>query len=256
MKYKALSALIVLCSIAIIYGCSRNKEIIGSGKVVSETRNVQEFDQIVLNGEGNLLLSPEDKPGLRIEGEDNIINLITSQVEDGILKLKYQKDGAARNIKATKPINIYVQVTSLKEIHLSGSGNISNTKPLNIQTLKLSISGSGKTDMNLTGKKLISLLSGSGKFIMKGNVEDQEISISGSGLYQAEGLVSKTAHINITGAAQVFVNVKDDLDVRISGLGTVIYQGSPQIHQSISGTGKIQQATEEEPQSAPSKSML
>lgn len=232
-----------LCCCLIIFGviaCSKSKKVLGSGNVISQTRNVSGFNQILFNGNGNLIISQGDTESVRIEGEDNIIDLITTLVSDNALHIDYKKSNMAHLISSTKtPINIYVQAKAIQEIRLVGAGTISTSTPLDSFQLKVSLSGSGSGSINIVGHKLVTILSGSSNFVVKGTVENQDVWISGSGIYQAEKLSSKVANINITGSGKVSVNVQDDMDIRISGAGTVIYQGTPRIRQSITGTGNV-----------------
>lgn len=216
-----------------------NKEIVGSGNISAETRDVKDFNRIIFNGSGNLFISLSDKNSVKLEGEDNILPFITTEVNENTLQINF-KD-TKKNFKATKPINIFVTTKKIQEIHLSGSGTISS-QHLNFDDLKFSISGSGSVDASVSGKKLISVLSGTGNFDIKGSVDSQEVWINGSGIYNGLGLSSAVANIKVSGSGKVYVNAKDNLDVRISGAGTVYYLGDPTINQSISGSGKIEKS--------------
>lgn len=239
------SVIIIGCFLIIFTGCSKSKKsIVGSGNVISQERNINGFYKILFNGNGNLYISQGEKESVKIEGEDNLVDLITTEVVDNTLRIDFKKSKTAENINSTIPLKIYIEVKSLQEVRLSGSGSIISTTPLEFHTLKLSISGSGSTNLQVVGRKLVSILSGSGNFVVKGEIDNQDIWISGSGTYQGEDLISKVANINITGTGKVNINVQDKMDIRISGAGVVIYRGSPLIHQSISGAGKIQQEQE------------
>lgn len=224
-----------------VVACSKSKKnVLVSGNIISQTRNVSGFNQIFFNGNGNLIISQGDTESVKIEGTDNIVDLITTFVSDNALHIDYKKSNMAHLINSTKiPINIYVQAKAIQEIRLVGAGTISTSTPLDSFQLKVSLSGSGSGSINIVGHKLVTILSGSSNFVVKGNIENQNVWISGSGIYQAEKLSSKVANVNITGSGKVSVNVQDDMDIRISGAGTVIYQGTPRIRQSITGTGNV-----------------
>ncbi|MBM3706115.1 MAG: DUF2807 domain-containing protein, partial [Actinobacteria bacterium] len=81
------------------------------------------------------------------------------------------------------------------------------------------------------------LISGAGKVDLEGQVNTQEINISGLGVYNAEELASVDCLINISGAGKAVVNVTQTLDVRLSGLGNVEYTGNPAVTENISGAG-------------------
>ena len=74
---------------------------------------------------------------------------------------------------------------------------------------------------------------------MDGRVFEQNVSMKGPTLYRAQSLKSERARIEISGPGEAVVNVQDELDVVIGGLGTVSYIGSPRIDRRISGLGRI-----------------
>ena len=72
-----------------------------------------------------------------------------------------------------------------------------------------------------------------------GKADSQDIDISGSGSYEALDLESKEAEIDLGGSGKASVNVLDDLDVTISGSGSVQYRGNPTVIQDIRGSGEV-----------------
>lgn len=229
----------IFFALVFFFSCSREKEVIGSGKVITQSREVGDFSRISFSGMGDLLISQSNYPGLSIDAEDNIIDFLKTEVYDGTLHVNF-KDANAFNIHNTKPIVIKASVTKLEGIRFSGSGSIATQNQLDINDLKLSISGSANVDLNVKGNKLTTILSGLGQITSRGSVNSQEIWLSGSGIYQGQDLTSETVTINLSGAGKVTIDAKRSLDVSISGAGTVWYLGDPKIHQVISGSGKLE----------------
>ena len=232
---KIMSLLAFFLILIISSGCEvKEKEIIGSGQISIETRDFSNFKHITFNGSGNLYITQSDHELVEIEAESNILPLIKTEVIEGNLQISFNNG----NFKATLPINIHVKVKNIQSIRLSGSGTITGQN-LKSDRLKVSVSGSGSVDIGITSDKLISVLSGSGNFLVKGSVNSQEVWISGTGIYNGLELVSKESIVKISGSGQVFVNVANSLDAHISGAGVITYKGNPEVQQSISGSGKI-----------------
>ena len=82
-------------------------------------------------------------------------------------------------------------------------------------------------------------ISGAGNVRMDGKSDEQEINISGSGIYQAKDLQSKEVKIDVAGAGSAIVNVSEELDAEISGVGSVEYIGDPTIKQCVNGAGQV-----------------
>jgi len=64
--------------------------------------------------------------------------------------------------------------------------------------------------------------------------------MAGSGDYRGLGLATTTSTVRSAGAGTVEVAARDRLDVTVIGSGNVLYTGSPQVQQSILGSGTIQ----------------
>jgi len=208
----------------------------GSGNLQTEERSVSGFDRVSLSGLGNLNIVQGDEEGLTIEAEDNLLEYITTEVVNGELQLGI-RDGV--NILPTKEIRFDLKVKELKEIAVSGAGNV-KADSLRADDLSMSVSGAGNVDIqDLQATTLKIRSSGTGNFDLAGKVDEQEVSISGAGNYRAADLESSSASLTISGAGNSTLWVKDSLTVKISGFGRVEYYGDPKVNQDISGGGSV-----------------
>lgn len=207
----------------------------GSGVVITETRQVSNFDRVSLNGIGDLTLVQGDSESLQIEAEDNVIKNITTEVRNGTLYIGFER----KTILPTKPVKFYL---TMRDIHDLETKGVSNVKAESVQTdrLHIGISGTGNIEIeDLSASSLEISISGAGNFSSSGKVDQQEINLSGAGNFNGEDLQSKTAKVTITGLGKVTLWVTENLDVTISGTGGVDYYGEPQVSQQISGLGDI-----------------
>lgn len=212
--------------------------VTGSGNVVSEQRDVGDFDKVTLSGVGRLYIAQTGSESLTIEAEDNIMPLLTSEVLGHRLVLGTEP-GAHFN--PTKPIRYTLTVKDLRDIRISGAGNV-EVSALGAPSLRLEISGAG--NMTVTGLAADTLevgLSGAGNATCAGEVRDQEIRISGAGSFNAEDLPSVTASAIISGTGSAHLRVSEKLDARVSGVGSITYRGNPTVRKSVSGVGRISQ---------------
>lgn len=207
----------------------------GSGVVITQTRQVSDFNRVSLNGIGDLTLVQGDRESLQIEAEDNVIKNITTEVRDGTLYIGFER----KTILPTKPVKFFLTMRDIKDLETKG---VSNIKAESVQTdqLHVGISGTGNIDIeDLSANSLEISISGAGNFNTGGQVDRQEINLSGAGNFNGEDLQSKTARVTITGLGKVTLWVTENLDVTISGTGGVDYYGEPQVSQQISGLGKV-----------------
>lgn len=206
----------------------------GSGNVVTETREVSGFDEVDLAGQGRVEVIFGDSEGLVIEAEDNLMPLLTSDVDGDTLVL-----GTTENIAPTEDVVYALTVVSLEAVEVSGSGEIV-APDVNTDSMAATISGSGDifmTDMGVD--ELDTSISGSGSIEVTGVARELDVAISGSGDVNAEALSADEATVSISGSGNAVVNVADQLTADISGSGSIEYLGNPTVDSDVSGSGSI-----------------
>jgi hypothetical protein len=78
-----------------------------------------------------------------------------------------------------------------------------------------------------------------------GKVKSATISSSGAGDIDANRLQAEKARVTVAGAASVNVYATEQLDVTISGVGSVTYSGNPKsVNKNVSGFGSVKQKEE------------
>ncbi|MBN2519590.1 MAG: DUF2807 domain-containing protein [Bacteroidales bacterium] len=226
LKFLSLSYLLLFFGSIVIY--AQNKE----------ERNVPEFKGINLGVAANVYVSQEVPQKVVLEGPEDVLELIKTEVENNKLKIIRRDWGFGWD----KKINIYISVAELNELSVSGSGNIELMTPLKTDYIDLNISGSGKIEIeNLSANKIESHISGSGDLLLNGNniVEDHELYISGSGGMNAQNLPVNNYDIKISGSGSAKIKSLKNLNANVSGSGQIYYTGDALIDANISGSGKI-----------------
>lgn len=257
-KNYSLSTLALFLTLAgaLVASCSPGK-VVGSGNVVEEQREVSDFDEVHLNGIGNLRIKMGDEEGLRISAEDNLLPHIKAEVSGNKLTIGF-KWGI--NPKPTEPIDYYVTVKELEEVSVSGVGTIeadrlsaeglsvtlngaakANIGHIAAESLEVNIRGSGEVAVeSVRAESLNANIIGSGSISIEGGeVEEQDIEIAGSGEYNAEHMESAETDVRIAGSGAVVVRVSDNLKTEIAGSGSVKYVGKPEVDLNVAGSGTV-----------------
>lgn len=209
----------------------------GSGKVISENRDVKDFQGVSLSGSGDLIITQGDSEALRIDAEDNIMPLIESDVRAGTLYLGLKPN--VGSVITTVPVKYYLSVKNLNAIDLAGSGSV-QTDNLKASSLTIISTGSGSVDIKvLTADTLKVTMSGSGSVSLAGKVGQQSAELTGSGSYDASSLDTQQATAILTGSGGMTVWARNSLNITISGSGSVNYYGKPSLNQNLTGSGEI-----------------
>lgn len=216
-----------------------SERVEGNGKIEKISRPVGTFSSISSAGSFNVEITFGKSGNISIEGEENILDYIESKVEDNRLMLRYKKNV---NIRTNKKITVYVAMTKVVGISLSGSGNIKGTGDFgNEGNTEFKISGSGNIYFDFDRIKNSSVaISGSGNITLRGKGESVAIKVSGSGDVDCTGLIANDAEVSISGSGNAKVHADEALEISISGSGNVSYAGNAKdIVKHTAGSGKV-----------------
>lgn len=232
----------------------------GSGNVISEDREVQDFDSVQLTGAGDIVISQGEVELVTVEADDNLLPFIETEVRAGKLMLGFTHEVSDKNIRPSQVIKFFVNLKDINSLEISGAGDISS-ESLNTERLKVEVGGAGdiiidqlKTEqfdieVNGSGDIQVEQLSaqdvgvnikGSADIHLSGDTYEQNINIDGSSNYLAADLHSQLTDIAIHGIGDVTVWAVDNLVVHIPGTGTVSYYGDPVISFSDPGHGELE----------------
>ena len=226
--------LVTGCIVIDLGGCSK-KSVKGSGNIITEERNVPEFNTVKLKGFGNVVLIKGERHSVEIRTDDNLVSLIETNVENGRLVIS-QGD---YNLKPTT-LDFNITVANLKGISISGSADVTGESRFVSDEFLAKISGSGDMTLELEVANLESKISGSGAMKFSGKTDSHDADISGSGKINAFDMDAKNVSIKISGSGDCKVNATETLTAKISGSGDVYYKGKPQINSKISGSGSLE----------------
>jgi hypothetical protein len=210
----------------------------GSGTLTTETHQVTGFDRIELAGEGRVIVTIGDDPGLTISTDDNIHEYLEATVSNGTLLLATRGNGAF-DIDPTDSVTWTVQAPEIAGLQLSGAGFIGVTG-LQSDRVEAAISGAGDIELaDITASHFAASLSGVGIITASGTTDSVELTLTGVGDIDTEALRASTGAVSISSAGNIIVAATDSLDVDATGLGTVTVHGSPDV---TGDTGRVTHA--------------
>lgn len=211
----------------------------GSGHVVTEERNVEDFDRVSLTGRGTIHYTQAADQELLIEAEDNIIGKLVSRVEDHKLILRERENVI---LDPSRPIRYHLRAPSLSRVALGGSGRF-KTGALEVSFLSLELDGSSRGEISgLAADEINVEVDGSSKLTVAGVVGSQMVEVDGAARYRALDLESTRADVKVDGSGVAKVNATDELIVDIDGSGHVDYRGNPAVSKDVDGSGKLHAA--------------
>ncbi|MXV52962.1 DUF2807 domain-containing protein [Pedobacter sp. HMF7647] len=213
---------------------------INGGFAETETRQVSNFKGVSSGGSFDVFITMGGQESLKLEGDKEDLAKIETVVEDGILKVRFQKKMNSSWFNTHEKVRVYITAKQLDEVSLSGSGNIKVDGTIKSTDFKTKLSGSGNISLAANASTFNAAISGSGGITVSGETKGSSISISGSGDFNGKGLHSQTTDIKISGSGNAKVNVDETLNAAVSGSGNIYYSGKAQVaNVKKSGSGSI-----------------
>ena len=212
-----------------------------AGTVTTDDRQLPAFTRIEVSGSGTLILANSASPSIRIEAHKNVVSRIETRVtSDGTLHIGGRRtwwpfDG----LWATAPITYRVSGPGLTGVSVSGSMTVRSDAPIRGQDFAITTSGSSDIQLQLDVQALTDQNSGMTHLVLAGTTDTAAYNISGSATVLARDLVSRVVTASSSGSSRLELNVSHELNVDISGSGSVSYLGNARVSSQISGSGEV-----------------
>jgi len=235
-----LILLLVLCFTTIMHAQFwGNKKINGNGNLTTITRTTNNYDAVKCAGFMDFALVKGIEGKISIEGEENLLKYIVTEVKDNKLIIKVE-NGISLRTSWKKGIKITVPFEDINYVSLSGSGDVWNEDTITEDSLKVSLAGSGDINLNVDTENLKSSLSGSGDIKLNGKTDNLETSVTGSGDFHGFDLEANNTDVSVTGSGDAEVICKKMLKAKVTGSGDIQYKGNPEKEDTkIVGSGSI-----------------
>lgn len=237
---KKLSTLLCIGVLSLSCSAQWGKTIKGNGNNVSIERNTGDYDGIAVSGWFDVDLVDGNEGNITLEGEENLLEYIITEVKDGKLVIKTEKGVNLKSSSWKSGIRVTVPVESINSVTMSGSGDIVGKTTLKTNKFSTSMSGSGDITLDIEADSMNATMSGSGDIKLSGKATDFEATISGSGDIEAYDLEADNVYATISGSADIQVTANKSIKARVSGSGDISYRGNPEkVDTKTAGSGDI-----------------
>lgn len=182
--------------------------------VRTETRDVSGFSKINLANNLAAEITAGADFSFSIEGDDNLLKIVTAAVEDGTLNVSLSE----KFTRSTR-VTVKISMPALDELEVSGASTAIVT---GVKGEKVRVQANGITKIKVTGE-----------------VKDLEAHAYGGSGIDAEALKTNTADVEALGTSSVIVSPAFSLKARTAGLSTVLYTGDPKVEKSTSNASSV-----------------
>ncbi|MCI2229544.1 DUF2807 domain-containing protein [Polaribacter sp. MSW13] len=217
-------------------GVDMFNRINGNKNVISQNRKTSEnFTGIKVSTGIDLYITQGPKNQITVEADENLHDIIITEVEDGVLKVYSEK-----NIWRAKAKKVHVTIKNLDLLKATSGSDVYSKTIIN--TNQISITATSGADINISvNATSVETNSTSGSDIEISGTTTHHTSNATSGAsIDAYKLKSKNTITKATSGADINIFASEKLDAKATSGGDIDYKGNPkQINKKSTSGGSI-----------------
>jgi len=200
----------------------------GNNVVKTEIRDLKGYTKVVAQGRFQLILSQGDEEGIRIETDENLINLFQTRMDGKTLFVIMMAD-----VKKYKELNVYVSIKDIEQLTLLNEISVKTDKLIHFSDVSILASGMSKVEMELFSSRLTVELTDGSYTYLKGYTERFLVRAHDETELNAFDLQADFCYIKSSGLTEVMINAEKELSLMVTGESNVYYIGEPTIKERI-----------------------
>jgi hypothetical protein len=229
---------IVIVTTVLFSSCAVDmlNRVSGNKNVVTQDRKINDdFTSIKVSTGLDLYISQSNNVSLRVEADENLHDIIITEISNGVLKVYSEK-----NIWKAKARSVYVSVKDLEELKATSGSDVYTENTLRVGNLRVMTTSGADARMTVNAENITtSSTSGSDIKLMGTAVNHTAKATSGSSI-KSYGLKSQNVIAKVTSGANIDVYATERIDAVATSGGDIDYKGNPrQVNKKSTSGGSI-----------------
>ena len=210
----------------------------GNGNVVTADRNISsDFNQIKVSQGLDLYITQSNDVSLSIEADENLHDLIMTDVENNILRIY-----SSENIKRASSKKIMLNINDISSIKATSGSNIYSTNTIKEDDLELASTSGANIKLDVKTQTLDCRSTSGSNIILRGSTNTLIAAATSGSNVKAEQLKAETSEVKATSGANISIKTSKERTARATSGGDVRYSGNPKkVNKSDSSSGSVRQ---------------
>jgi hypothetical protein len=213
-----------------------NFGIQGNRNVVSEHRKISsDFDAISVSQGITLYLTQGSDIDLTVEADENIIDLLVTEIEGDVLKIYFEK-----NVNRAKAKKVYLTVDKINQIKTTSGSHVKCDGIFKSKSIRLESTSGSEIKFNADAVNVECITSSGAHMTVEGTTHSFKGKASSGSHIKAYDLESDISQANVSSGAGINLTAREELSASASSGGYINYRGQPRVvNQSKSSGGSI-----------------
>ncbi|MEJ2163746.1 MAG: DUF2807 domain-containing protein [Robiginitalea sp.] len=198
----------------------RKPKIKGNRSVITVDKELSPFTKLILSEDLEVVLKPGGTERVRIEADDNLIDILRFEVEGSTLSIS-----SFYTITSSKKLELILEYRQLENIHVE-TGRLIGEETLNTDQLRLSIVEDGKAHLNIRASLMELTMEGKASSELRVETDSLHATLEGSSdafIYSSKGGIDISmtgqASLDLEGVAEsLSVSLTDNAKLKASGM--------------------------------------
>ena len=238
MKKVNIQFLAILFIATIFTSCGSDmfNGVVGNRNIVTIERTIKaDFSGIKVSTGIDLFIRQGSTNAITVEADENLHDLIITEVKEGILKIYTDK-----NIWKSKARKVYVTIENLTLLKASSGSNVKSESVINTNEIYIDASSGASIDIEVVAKSAVTEASSGSDVKIKGTTINHTARASSGSSINAYKLKSTNANASASSGASINIYASKNMDAKASSGGAIDYTGNPtRINKEASSGGSI-----------------
>lgn len=233
---KKLGAILFLSAFISSCGVDMFNRVDGNRNVITQKREINDnFTKVKVSTGLDLYIRQGEKNSLTVEADENLHDIIVTEIENGRLRIYSEK-----NIWRAKAKKIYLTVTNIDELTATSGSDAYSENTLNVQDFELSVSSGADAEITVKAENITTNASSGADLRVSGEANTHYSNASSGSSIKAFSLKSKNVTVKVSSGADIDVFASESINARASSGGDVDYRGNPEtINKKTSSGGSV-----------------
>ena len=227
-----LSIIMLSCDFSLNIGTG----IDGNKKVVTQDRNISNnFESIKVSQGLDLYITQSNDVSLSVEADENLHNIIMTDVENGTLRI-YTTENIRR--AASKKINL--SIDNISAIKATSGSDVFSTNTIKTNSLELNCTSGADITLDVKTETLNCYSTSGSDIRVSGTTKSLFAEATSGSDIKASDLIAETSKVKATSGADISVNTSKELTARATSGGDIRYSGNPEkVDKSDNSAGSV-----------------
>ena len=233
-----VTSIISLLMLSCNFSMNLGDGIDGNGNVETAERSISnDFDEIKVSQGIDLYITQSNDVSLTVEADENLHDLIMTEVTDGVLKIY-----STENIRRASSKKVMLTINSISSIKATSGSDVYSTNTIEVANLELKSTSGSDIKLDVKTKSLDCYSTSGSDMELSGSTNLFTASATSGSDINASDLLAETSNVKATSGADISVNTSKALTAKATSGGDIRYSGNPEkVDKSDTSAGSVRQ---------------